>query len=256
MLPGIPDYPVRELAGPLADLVSSTTLPPALVAGAGLGALAGVCGQAELVMPDESVVRPVLWIALVAPRGAGKTPSMDKALGKVRELDAAAHDEYQMLREAGDRPKDPTLRIDDATLEVVARFLSRGDGTALVEADELSGWLESIGQYKRGIGGDKGRWLAMWSSQPWRYQRVGDNKSGGIGMDIYIARPVVSVVGGIQPHLHPLLGDADSGFRPRWLPHLVIRAGRAGRGRRRGGGRRAGRRPTSCRRWPRSACPG
>jgi hypothetical protein len=230
-LPGIPAYPVAALAGPLADLASSTTLPPALVCGAGLGALAGLCGAADLVMPDGSPVRPVLWVPLVAPRGAGKSPSQDRAFGTLRTLDAAAHDEYRTLlsehlalpakdRAAAPMPADTTRRIDDATLETTARWLERGDGTGVVECDELSGWLQSIGQYKT-TSGDKGRWLAMWSSAPWRYQRVGDNRSGGIGIDILIRRPVLSIVGGIQPHLHHLLGDADSGFRPRWLPHIA-----------------------------------
>lgn len=231
-LRGIPDYPVTSLVGPLADLVASTTLPAALVAGAGLGALAGVCGNADLVMPDESLVRPTLWIPLVAPRGSGKTPAMDKAFGKLRDLDAAAHGYYreELLtwnelqakdRKGIDAPRDTTRRIDDATLEVVARFLDRGDGTAVVESDELSGWLQSIGQYKNASGGDKGRWLSMWSAQPWRYQRVGADRAGAVGIDMYIQRPVVAIVGGIQPHLHNLLGDADSGFRPRWLPHCA-----------------------------------
>jgi hypothetical protein len=230
-LRGIPAYPGDDLCGPLADLVSSSTLPAALVAGAGLGALAGICGNADLVMPDEALVRPALWIALVAQRGAGKSPSMDKAFGKLRELDAKAHDQYRTqledylgmptkVRAGAEMPRDTTRRIDDITLEAVARFLDSGDATGVVESDELSGWLESIGQYKRG-GGDKGRWLAMWSAQPWRYQRVGGDKSGAVGIDFYIQRPVLSIVGGIQPHLHNLLGDADSGFRPRWLPHYA-----------------------------------
>ncbi len=182
-------------------------------------------------MPDGSFVRPVLWVPLVAPRGAGKTPAMDKAFGRLRELDAAEHDRYReelaVYQElpAKDRaravkPADTTRRVDDATLEVVARFLNSGDGCGVVESDELSGWLQSIGQYKS-VSGDKGRWLAMWSSSPWRYQRVSGEKSGAVGIDFYIQRPVVSVVGGIQPHLHHLLGDADSGFRPRWLPHCA-----------------------------------
>jgi hypothetical protein len=215
VLAPIPAYPVDCLAGPLHDLVTSTALPPGLMAGAGLGALAGLTGQATLLMPDDSVVRPVLWVAMIGPRGAGKTPALDIALDSLRELDAAAHAEYRR----GELASDPTRRIDDATLESVARWLNAGDGTGLVESDELSGWLQNIGQYKRNSG-DKGRWLALWSAQPWRYQRVGD-KRGTNGVDLYIAHPVVSVLGGIQPHLHYLLGDEDSGFRPRWLPHLA-----------------------------------
>jgi hypothetical protein len=223
LLGSIPPYPLSSVAGPLAKLVNSTTLPAALVAGAGLAAVAGLSGLADLIMPDGSQVRPVLWIPLIAPRGAGKTPAMDAAMSLVRQLDAAEHERYReavsdwqqmSVKDRGKFPPDPTRRIDDATLEALVRWLNRGDGTGLVESDELSGWLQAIGQYKR-TSGDKGRWLAMWSAQPWRYQRVGGD------LDICISRPVVSLVGGLQPHLHPLLGDEDSGFRPRWLPHMA-----------------------------------
>jgi hypothetical protein len=228
-LRGIPAYPADKLIGPLASLVSSSTLPAALVGGAGLGALAGICGNADLMMPDGSRVRPVLWLALMAPRGSGKTPAMDVAFRRLRELDALEYEQYRnelsdytgkspKERDSSTIPRDQTRRIDDATLEVVARFLDHGDGTGVVEVDELSGWLQSMGQYKR-VSGDKGRWLSMWSATPWRYTRVGADKSGLPGVDLYIQRPVLSVVGGVQPHLHNLLGDADSGFRPRWLLH-------------------------------------
>lgn len=229
VLPGVPRYPVGQLTGALADLVSSTTLPMCLVAGAGLGVLAGLCGPAALRMPDDSVQYPALWTALIGPAGAAKSPSLDYASRLVRELDAREHEKYRETlgtwlavpkkdRE-GSPPSDPTRRIDDATLESVARWLGRGDGTGLVECDELSGWLQAIGQYRKpGPGGDKGRYLALWSCEPWRYMRVGEDRTGGT--DLLIQRPVLSIVGGLQPHLHHLLGDEDSGFRPRWLVHV------------------------------------
>lgn len=183
-------------------------------------------------MPDESEVRAALWISQLAPTGAGKTPAADKAFAKLRDLDAKAWGEYRTQlelwqakpakeRENESAPRDETIRIDDATLEAVARWLAGGgDTTGVVETDELSGWLQSIGQYKR-VSGDKGRWLAMWSCQPWRSQRVGADKTGGVGIDIFIERPVVTVTGGLQPHLHHLLGEPESGFRACFLPHMA-----------------------------------
>ena len=78
ILPPYPCYPVDALCGPLAELVDASTLPAALVAGAGLGALAGLCPNAELEM-FGSCQRPILWIPLLAPSGGAKSPSMELA---------------------------------------------------------------------------------------------------------------------------------------------------------------------------------
>jgi len=75
--------------------------------------------------------------------------------------------------------------------------------------------LRSFGEYKHGGGGDRGRVLALWSGQAWRYQRVSGTT------DILIARPVVCIVGTLQPPLNHLLGGEEDGLRPRWLPHLA-----------------------------------
>ncbi len=84
-------------------------------------------------------------------------------------------------------------------------------------ADELHGLLRSLGQYKRGGGSDCDRFLALWSGERWRYERVTD--------EIYlsIARPTLSILGGIQPERLDVLSGED-GLRTRWL---LARADRA-----------------------------
>lgn len=224
---GIPAYPAGELSGPLADLVAAAGggLPAGLVGGAGLAALAAACPTATLAVADTWAEHPILWVPLAAPRGAGKTPAMNLALGPIRDRDAAAHARYldQMAtwrdtpaKDRGhlDRPTDPTRLIDDTTVEMLARRLAATDGAATVAPDELSGMLGALDRYHRGSG-DRGRLLALWSGTPWRYQRVTDD------LDILVPRPVVSIVGGIQPALHRLLGGDEDGMRPRWLPHLA-----------------------------------
>jgi Protein of unknown function (DUF3987) len=229
VLAPVPEYPLAQIAGPLGELVSSTTLPAPLVGGAGLAVLAALAGNADLIMPDGSRQRPILWIPLLAPRTGGKSPALDgRALETLRRLDITAHEEYRReldaWKNAGpdsdiERPVNSRVVIDDITIEALACHLERGTGVALAAPDELSGWLQAIGQYKR-TSGDKGRWLALWTGAPWSYQRRGSNSMGdGLGTDIYLSRPVVVVTGGLQPHLHHLLGDTDSGMRARWLPH-------------------------------------
>jgi hypothetical protein len=231
VLPGVPEYPLSQVAGPLGDLVRSTPLPAALVGGAGLAVLAALSSDADLIMPDSSREVPVVWIPLIAPRSGAKTPALTKrAMPPLYDLEGEAHERFQRenaewkelpdpLRLATPRPADPTLLVDDLTLEALGRKLNRGTGAALVSADELSGFLQSIGQYKR-VSGDKGRWLSLWSGVRWPLHRVGAARDGDLGIALAIERPVVSIVGGLQPHLHYLLGDDDSGHRARWLPHL------------------------------------
>jgi hypothetical protein len=231
VLPGVPEYPFSQITGPLGNLVRSTALPPALVGGAGLAVLAALSSSAGLVMPDGNREVPAVWVPLIAPRSGAKSPALFKrALPPLYELENEARERYSRefaewkglpdpVRLVTPRPVNPALVIDDTTLEVVARKLARGTGAALVTTDELSGFLQSIGQYKRSSG-DKGRWLSLWSGARWTYERVGADRDGEVGIGLVIERPVVSIVGGIQPHLHHLLGDDDSGQRARWLPHL------------------------------------
>jgi hypothetical protein len=216
-LAAIPEYPVQAVSGPLRALVDSCThsgLPAALAAAAGLGALATVSGQAELHIYETWTVRSSLWISLIAPSGGGKTPVINISRRTLRDLDAAEHADLrkQMAdwlelpkKDRGERPMDRTRLIGDITTEMVARWLDHGDGTGGVDADELSEFLRSLSKYRQGGGTDAGRWLALWSTQPWRYQRVGSD------IDILIPRPVLTVCGGIQPHLIHLLGPKATG---------------------------------------------
>jgi Protein of unknown function (DUF3987) len=229
-LPAVPEYPVRALTGPLRELVDAGTaagLPAALVAGAGLGALAVVCGRADLEVYDTWIVRPALWIPLIAPPSGGKTPAITMARRVLRRLDADAWQELAeqraewdktpaSKREEGEEPQDMTRLLGDVTVEMVARWLSAGDGTGGVDTDELSDWLRSLSRYRGPGGTDAARWLALWSSQPWRYQRVGSS------IDLLVPRPLLTICGGIQTSLVHLLGPQGDGMRPRWLPHVSL----------------------------------
>ncbi|MDL4814979.1 DUF3987 domain-containing protein [Actinomadura opuntiae] len=226
-LPGLPAYPSGALVGPLADLVrtgTATGLPAPFLGGAGLATLATVSGNAELRISDTWTVRPVLWVPLIGPAGSGKTPSIDAARAELRRLDSATAMDFiakwedwqaQSAKDRDEPPKDERRLVDDATLEAVALRMATGDAVLGVDADELAEWLSGLSRYRSGGSTDRTRWLSLWSSSPWTVDRAGGRK-------LHIPRPVVSVCGGLQPHLAHLLGPDGDGMRPRWLPHPSV----------------------------------
>jgi hypothetical protein len=227
----VPDFPLDVLPGPARALVRAAVeagLPAALAAGAALAAMATAVGpKASIEAQPGWSERGILWLPLLAPRGAGKSPTQELAFRPIRDRDAQLWSGYRdgirtwqgaPRKERGRRPADPSVLAGDTTLEALARRLEDAEGLA-VEVDELSQWLRGVGEYKRAGGsGDRGRLLSLWTGHPWRYSRVG---VGPAGIDILVAHPTVVICGGLQPTLHGLLGGEEDGLRPRWLPHLA-----------------------------------
>ena len=207
-LAAIPDYPVEALPVAARSLIRSTGLPVGLVAGAALAAMATAIGpKAVLRVMNGWEERAIIWPALLAVRGAGKSPAMWLAFKPLHDHDALAEEDQE------------PLLTTDSTVEAIARVMRNADGAATVYLDELSVLLRGMGEYTGG--GARGRWLTLWSGAPWRYTRVG---SGGskLAVDIRIGAPTTVIVGGLQPALHELLGGDEDGLRPRWLPHYAV----------------------------------
>jgi hypothetical protein len=203
-LGAIPDYPVGVLPATAQALIAAHTLPTALVGGAMLAALASaVGGAATLEVSDTWKERPILWVAAVAPAGAGKSPAQALAFTPLREHDL-------------------DVLVDDMTMEALARVLAKANGSAGFDVDELAQLVQGMGEYKGGASGDRGRLLKLWDGAPWNPKRVADGKKGQLGLDLRIAKPTVAICGGLQPHLHGILGGERDGLRPRWLPHLAV----------------------------------
>jgi Protein of unknown function (DUF3987) len=87
--------------------------------------------------------------------------------------------------------------------------------------DELAVLLRGLSEYKRGGGGDRGRLLGLWPGAPWNYTRVGSSGKKDNAVNLRIPRPTLVLCGGLQPHLHELLGGEEDGLRLRFLPHLA-----------------------------------
>lgn len=225
----VPEYPVDVLPPALRDLIDCVDLDPALLAGAGLAAMAIAAAPATLLVDgDPDPVRPILWVPLLGERSAGKTPARKHAFRTLQELDRDRREAFKAelstwqgegKREGIDPPEDESRILQDVTIEMLARKLGESPYRAQT-SDELASIISKLGAYKQsGGGGDRDKWLELWSGDPWRYSRVGSGKL--IDEDVY--DPVVTVCGTLQttPERLALLGNVGDGFRARWLPHLA-----------------------------------
>ena len=233
-LAGIPRFPIDVLPEPMqafVRLAQRMGLPANLACGAAVAAVAGAAGgMVEIEGPWTD--RMVLWVVLLAPRGAGKSPVQSMAFKPLRDYDVKAYREYQdatsawRAQKAPDRanseaPRDKRLRLSDSTMSAIARRLQYGSGSIIWDADELSKLLLTFGEYQRGTSSaDRARFLELWTGEQWQYERVGTGSKGGNDVDILIEKPTMVVCGGLQTGLHGRLGGEEDGLRPRWLPHL------------------------------------
>jgi len=210
-LSAVPDYPVDVLPSAARSLVRSGEadgLPRALLGGAALAALAAALGSGpQLEVTPRWHERAILWVPLVASAGAGKSPAQGLAFAPIRDHDSQLTEGVPVL-------------LDDLTLEALVRSLSVSGDTAALDIDELATLLRGLGEYKRGGGGDRGRFLKLWTGAPVRYVRVGGGGKATNQIDLRLRRPTVCICGGLQTRLHELLGGDEDGMRPRWLPHL------------------------------------
>jgi hypothetical protein len=225
LLEPIPAYPVDALTGPLRDFVEWAIrdgLTPAAAGAAGLAALATVTGRAELALTSTFTVRPTLWICPVGGTGTGKSPALDQAFATITALYDAERSQWDDEAEAleGDKsatlpPKPQPIVLGDVTLPSVARWLSKNGGTGSLVYDELMTMLSAM------MPVDRAKLCEAWTARrPMHIQRVGDG-GGKNAVDIYVGKPVLSMVGPLTPDNTKELGREGDGFRARWLVHLI-----------------------------------
>ena len=173
--------------------------------------------------------RPILWLAVVGRPGTGKSPALEYALAPLRALQDAAWRRYELALGAWEaaqleakagrllhvdtpaaRPEPESFFTTDATVEALARLSGQAAGLVVLR-DELIGWVKSHDAYR--AGGDRQTHLSLWAGAALKVDRK-------TSAPLYVPRPCVSVVGGIQPdRLGELRAEAgqDDGFVDRVL---------------------------------------
>jgi len=180
-LPSPAPFPLEVLPRPMADyartVAQSLPCPIDLVAVAALGGAATAIGNARHLRVKAGWVEgPRLWCAVVCDPGSKKSPALAAATAPLREAQRELQRNYRAALGACEsalapgaglarqcRPRMRQLFTGDTTREGLTALLEDNPrGLALI-ADELSAWVLSLNQYKRGKGDDRQVWLSLWS---------------------------------------------------------------------------------------------
>lgn len=206
-----------------------------VIAGAAVGAARGSC------IKGGWVEQPGMYAAIVAAPGRAKTPALKAVMNpifeeqdRLRQDYRAAMDRYQeelaayrnsqrngdvddlMAEPAGPPVKPAPMRhlfTTDSTVEALAVTLDSNPKGILHFRDEITGWVRSMDQYRRGA--DRQFFLSAWSNETVKV----DRKSSPNG-SLVIRHPFLSVLGGVQPDMLTALEARQSredGFLDRLL---------------------------------------
>ena len=117
------------------------------------------------------------------------------------------------------RPKLKQIVTTDTTIEALKDVLTIHPNGVGFTADEASGWVRSMCQYKQGRGDDRQHYMSIHSGVQIVCNRKGADP-------IIINDPFVSIMGGIQPDvLGDVIDDArEDGFSARLLFAYRIRS--------------------------------
>lgn len=179
-----------------------------------------------------------LWCAVVGNPSIKKSPSISKAISRVRKINAdLAEDNKKILaqhaadleaykdakkeaKKTGDvvtAPEQPMLQrlvVQDTTVEALSEVLKDNPRGILCLQDELSGWFGSMDAYSGGKAGGKDRahWLEAYNGGG----RVVDRVMRGT---LSIPNWSVSMIGGIQPDAIRRIAQnmTDDGLMQRFM---------------------------------------
>lgn len=181
---------------------------------------------------------PVLWGAVVGLSGTNKSAPIEKVTEALKKRQRQKFAEYESAleeyeaeslryqqavkdRKRGEplpeRPKEPFCQrywTDDCTLESLTMLHLQNPKGLLLATDELTSLWSGFNQYKSGKGSDEPKYLNMHGARDTVVDRKGSKKP------IYLRRPALSIIGGIQPDILRTSLSPDrfaSGFASRWL---------------------------------------
>jgi hypothetical protein len=187
---------------------------------------------------------PNLFTAIVGRPGTAKSPALTIAtrpIWRVQEemmtaciLSREEHEKRKRQRDAERRVKGACLLSDDedlalpalqeivvsdTTREAVGELLFLNPRGVMMVRDELSGFINALGQYKGGDGDDREFYMSLWNGAP-----VKTNRKGKLdGLPVYVRLPFFGATGALTPSkLYRLPQDAsgrtrDDGFMDRFF---------------------------------------
>ncbi|MGL4595282.1 MAG: DUF3987 domain-containing protein [Thermoguttaceae bacterium] len=219
-------FPVDCFPKVLQNIVSESAqaidIDPAYIAPHVLSTIAGMIGNTCRIRLKKDWHEPaILWTAVIASSGTGKTPAINAAVDVIRDYQKEWNKEYReecdgyeverMKYEValsawknkgqknGDelpaKPDEPTRRqilVDDATQEAIVDLHDENPHGLLIAKDELNSLLAGMDKYRRG-GGDEAFYLSLFNGNYAASNRKTGRKS------IHLPYPALSICGCIQP---------------------------------------------------------
>lgn len=159
-----------------------------------------------------------LWGIIVGISGSGKTEFANKVFQPILKKNAKLVEKYENeIREWDGKGKEPVpmdFRLHSVTLEALVEKINQNPDGLLLYRGELSGWVSSFGKYNRDDA-EYASWIEIWDGHTFPIHTKTGNKKLINAKD-----PVLSVIGGVQPHIMKKFAKADflgSGFLGRLL---------------------------------------
>lgn len=199
--PSLPPFPLDVFPDGLRDLcdgiAESVGCPADYPAAHALAVAAGAVGARYDLQVKRGFYAPSsLWVCVVAPPGSGKSPGVAPVLAPVFAEQA------RRRQRGGEKP----VYVSDVTVEKLVRLLDADPRGLLMVWDEMAGWLTSFNQYKaKGSGNDRAHYLSIWDGRATKVDRAGVDAP-----PVFVQRPRLSVVGGIQPEVLDTLREGPS----------------------------------------------
>lgn len=176
-----------------------------------------VGGSHELEIKKNYRVKGNIFIAVIADAGAKKTPSLSLVTEPIKRYQEKLFDDFMnRLEETEDNSSDlkpQQIFTTDSTIESLNEILNVNKHGILVYKDELAGFFKSLNQYKtNGVGSDMEKYLSFWTGDDVMVNRK------SLQLPSFIKRPIVTILGGIQPAVIPTLPNfKNNGFQERYL---------------------------------------
>ena len=231
-------FPMDALPPELAAYASSRAraigCDPAAVAMSCLSALSvALDGRSRLRMKrhDGWTVPPTLWVAVIGPSSARKSPAMKAGWAPLERRQALILRDYAAALGAweatpkdmrGDKPPAPTRFVThDGTMEAVQGILASQDRGLGMVRDELAGFIGALEKYSGGKGGaaDRAFFLTAFEGGTHVVDRVGRGT-------VAISNLLLAICGGIQPDRLANFGDlTDDGLWQRFIPVIMAPGG-------------------------------
>lgn len=223
------EFPVDVLPPVVQEIVRrgsrALSCPPEYIGASALAILGAALGRSvSLQMTATWYEHACLWVAIVGKPGESKSPALRPLMAPVWKEQARLREQSKKRQEQEDADAKAQKRkprhmpahkvaVSDATMEALHRVLGDNSRGVLMYQDELTGWVRSMGAYKGGLGADRQHWLSIWSGESVTVDRKGESALG-----LFIEKPFVGIVGGIQPGvLGEISGGREDGLVDRFL---------------------------------------